>query len=250
MSKKLVIRMDDLGYTEGVTLGMLSVVAKGYPISAALMVNETYSAQAAKLAVQYDNLCLGIHISFSSGTPASPVELIPSLVDENGAFLTSKVQRAKMAQGIEPFDRFDEVAIEIRSQVEKFISLTGQKPKYIDLHALQTEGFMKGIEVVGKELRIPHSPYYAEQHPENLIYFEADDTILENGATATDYFSSQKVVDGYNLMVTHPAFVDYDLTTKSTLAFDRVKDYGILTDDDLIKWWEDNDIQLMTFEEI
>ena len=50
MVKQLLIRGDDLGYREAVTLGMISAHRKGLVNSVALMVNMPYAKEAIKLA--------------------------------------------------------------------------------------------------------------------------------------------------------------------------------------------------------
>ena len=96
MVKQLLIRGDDLGYSEAVTLGMISAHRKGLVNSVALMVNMPYAKEAIKLAKQCPNLCLGLHVNVTNGYALAPKEMIPSLVDEHGIFLSSTIRRAQI----------------------------------------------------------------------------------------------------------------------------------------------------------
>ena len=51
--KKLLVRGDDLGYSEGVTLGMLSAYEKGIVNSMAIMINMPYAKEAILLAKKH-----------------------------------------------------------------------------------------------------------------------------------------------------------------------------------------------------
>ncbi len=47
--KKLVVRADDIGYSEGVTLGIISSYKNGIVTSAGIMVNMPFSRQAIEM---------------------------------------------------------------------------------------------------------------------------------------------------------------------------------------------------------
>lgn len=82
--KKLLVRGDDLGYSEGVTLGMLSAYEKGIVNSMAIMINMPYAKEAILLAKKHKGLCLGLHVNVTNGKALAPIDQIPTLVDENG----------------------------------------------------------------------------------------------------------------------------------------------------------------------
>ena len=60
------------------------------------MVNMPYAKEAIKLAKQCPNLCLGLHVNVTNGYALAPKEMIPSLVDEHGIFLSSTIRRAQI----------------------------------------------------------------------------------------------------------------------------------------------------------
>lgn len=124
MVKQLLIRGDDLGYSEAVTLGMISAHRKGLVNSVALMVNMPYAKEAIKLAKQCPNLCLGLHVNVTNGYALAPKEMIPSLVDEHGIFLSSTIRRAQIKNN-EPLFSEEDAYIEAKYQIEKYIELVG-----------------------------------------------------------------------------------------------------------------------------
>ena len=69
MVKQLLIRGDDLGYSEAVMHWgwFQTLVRKGLVNSVALMVNMPYAKEAIKLAKQCPNLCLGLHVNVTNG---------------------------------------------------------------------------------------------------------------------------------------------------------------------------------------
>ncbi|MFV0394683.1 MAG: ChbG/HpnK family deacetylase [Coprobacillaceae bacterium] len=81
---KLIVRADDLGYTEGVTLGILAAHRDGIVTCTSLMVNMPYSKEAVRLAKQYPNLSLGLHVNVTNGKALADANKIPHLIDGNG----------------------------------------------------------------------------------------------------------------------------------------------------------------------
>mgnify|MGYP003272199254 FL=1 len=95
--KQLLIRGDDLGYSEGVTMGMLSAYQKGIVNSMALMVNMPFAKEAVVLAKKHKGLCLGLHVNVTNGKALAPKDKIPNLVDQDGYFIKSSIRRKQLA---------------------------------------------------------------------------------------------------------------------------------------------------------
>ena len=72
-------------------------------------------------------------------------ELIPSLVDENGNFKSSKQFRAAK----EDFVVFEEVVLEIEAQYQNF-SLIWASARLFEGHAVASSNFFKGLETVAE----------------------------------------------------------------------------------------------------
>jgi len=129
MSKRLIVNADDYGRTAGVVEGILRAHQQGIVTSTTAMMNMPGIEAALRRAQSYPDLGLGVHLVFSAWRPLLPPERIPSLVDDDGAFLNQKVlwARSEAIQG-------DELGAELTAQVERFQALTGRPPDHLDCH--------------------------------------------------------------------------------------------------------------------
>jgi hypothetical protein len=129
MSKRLIINADDYGRTAGVVEGILRAHQQGIVTSTTAMMNMPGIETALQRAQSYPHLGLGVHLVFSAWRPLLPPERIPSLVDDDGAFLNQKVLWAQS----EAID-LHELRAELTAQVERFQALTGHPPDHLDCH--------------------------------------------------------------------------------------------------------------------
>ena len=90
--KRLMVRADDLGYSKGINYGIYECVKQGVIKNIGFMVNMPDSIEGYELVKNYD-ICLGQHTNICVGKPVCDPTLIPSLVQENGEFKTSKDYR-------------------------------------------------------------------------------------------------------------------------------------------------------------
>lgn len=134
--KRLLIRADDLGYSEGVNCGIAKTVKHGLIRSAGVMTNIPTAVHGLDL-LKGRELCLGQHTNICTGRPLSDPKKIPSLCQENGEFHTSREYRMVAKQG-KDFVVLDEAILEIEAQYRKFKKLTGKEPGYF-------EGFPEGF---------------------------------------------------------------------------------------------------------
>lgn len=88
-----------------------------------LMPNMETAKHAIELIQDLD-ICLGQHTNICLGKPLSNPNSIPSLVDENGEFYSSKVINSRSEDTIS----VQECEIEIEAQLQRFIELTEKKP--------------------------------------------------------------------------------------------------------------------------
>ena len=132
--KQLLIRADDLGYSDGVNYGIAKAVNKGVVKSVGVMTNMPTAMDGLKL-LKKENVCLGQHTNICVGKPITDPALIPTLCKEDGCFKTSKEYRKSKTEGID-FVNLDEVVMEIEAQYKKFIELTGKRPEYFEGHEI------------------------------------------------------------------------------------------------------------------
>ena len=83
--KKILIRADDLGYSEGVNYGIAKSVKEGIIKSVGVMSNMPTVAHGLKLLEGVD-VCLGQHTNICVGKPLVDPSLIPSITNEHGEF--------------------------------------------------------------------------------------------------------------------------------------------------------------------
>ena len=123
--KRLLIRADDLGFSEGINYGIQKSVKDGIIRSVGLMPNMPAAAHGVSLLAGLP-VCFGQHTNISVGRPLTDPERIPSITKENGEFKSSREYRVAK----QDFVVLDEVVLEIEAQYRRFMQLTGQKPHY------------------------------------------------------------------------------------------------------------------------
>ena len=84
--RKLLIRADDFGFSEGVNYGIAKTVYDGLIQNVGLMPNMEAATHGVSL-LRGTKVCLGQHTNLCVGKPISDPALIPSLVEENGELM-------------------------------------------------------------------------------------------------------------------------------------------------------------------
>ena len=93
-SMKLIMRADDLGFSEAVNLGIYKAVKEGVITSVGMMTNMEHANHGYELVKDFD-IALGQHTNICAGRPLTDPKLIPSLVQENGEFCSSREIRSR-----------------------------------------------------------------------------------------------------------------------------------------------------------
>ena len=152
MSKRLLVRADDLGFSEAVNYGIERTLHTGIVRSVGVMANMPAAEHGVRLLSGHD-VAVGLHACISAGEPLSDSSLVPSLVESTGQFHGSAAYRAVE----EDFVSFEEAYREIRLQVDQLKSLLGRLPDYIDIHAVLSPSFLRAAAAVAEELGLPVS---------------------------------------------------------------------------------------------
>ena len=87
--KKIIVRADDLGFTEGVNYGIEKACRDGIIRSVGIMTNMPATKHGYDLVKDLP-LCFGLHTNICAGKPLSDPKLIPSICDEKGNLKSSK----------------------------------------------------------------------------------------------------------------------------------------------------------------
>ena len=81
---KLIMRADDLGFSEAVNLGIYKAVKEGVITSVGMMTNMEICKPCRYELVKDFDIALGQHTNICAGRPLTDPKFIPSLVQENG----------------------------------------------------------------------------------------------------------------------------------------------------------------------
>ena len=117
--KKIMVRADDLGFSKAINYGIYETLKNGVIRNIGFMVNMPDSLHGYELVKDYD-ICLGQHTNVCVGKPISDPKDIPTLVNADGTFKTSKMYRSTK----EDFVDLDEAILEVEAQYNRFKEIT------------------------------------------------------------------------------------------------------------------------------
>lgn len=248
--KKIVIRADDLGYSEGVNYGIAKSVKEGIIKSVGVMPN--MSAVTHGLAIlEGVDVCLGQHTNICIGKPLTDPSLIPSLVNKQGEFKSSKEYRSTK----EDFVVFEEVILEIEAQYHRFVELTGRQPEYFEGHAVASENFFKGLEYVAKKYRLKYSGMSfggdALTIGQSNVYIHMDSMKPEY-----DPYQSLKAMvanaheNAVDMMICHPGYLDAYILTHSSLTIPRTQEVEMVCDPAIKAWLEKEQVEILSYRDL
>ena len=253
--KQLLIRADDVGYSYAVDLGIARSVREGLVRSVGVMPNMPEAGRGWGWIADCD-IAVGQHTNVCLGRPAADPELIPSLLNKDGTFKSSRMYRAAFKEGVDFVD-FDEAVIEIEAQLERFLAIVGREPDYFEAHAVASDNLNSAISHVAAE----HG--YREQP----ISFDPTATIMCGGTPVRmvmrsmqpDYEPAQAIRDAVLCMedgetvvyVCHPGYLDRFILENSSLTTDRTKEVDALIDPELRAWLgAQDDLRLIDYRDL
>lgn len=252
--KQLIIRADDLGYCEAVNFGIEKTVKEGLILSVGLVPNMPAAVHGWKL-LKGTGVCIGQHTNICLGRPCAAPERIPSLLDENGNFQSSRAYREAYKEGKE-IARLEELVIEIEAQYQRFVEVVGKQPEYLEAHAVMSQNLSKALEIVAKRYQLR----YNDMTPLDEIGYFAGRPLAACPMLSMepDYDPVQAlrsaVIDARedipNVFICHPGYLDDFLLRSSSLTVNRTKEVVMLCDPDMRKWLETQDIQLISYRDI
>ena len=252
--KRLLIRADDLGFSEGVNCGIAAAVDGELVRSVGVMTNMPAAAHGLALLKGHP-LCLGQHTNICTGRPLTDPARIPSLCAENGEFKPSRTYREAAKNG-QDFVVLEEVVEEIEAQYRQFKALVGREPEYFEGHAVASANFFKGLEIVAARHNLPylamkfdgpvtfrHTLVYSYL-PKDMRAYEADPFTAVQGAVENAH------EDACDMMVFHPGYIDHYLLTHSSMTTPRVMEAEMLCRPAVKEWLLKQDIALVTYNDL
>ncbi len=264
---KLLLQSDDFGITEAVTLGIVKGIETGMIRNTGLFTNMPSSEFAAKFIPQLPQASFGVDVNFVAGRPLSDPKLVPSLVDENGVFISSvsQFQNGKVIgkEGLatifekEPYV-YEEILLEMEAQIKRYIELVGEKPAYLHAHSLGTPVTVKAFAVMAEKygLICPFT-YWAENNffsfptPWNIkpvfcLDAQYNTDVEENVWQQRHLFKQHEVTT----LICHAGYVDQALMDVSSYTLIRPKDLVMATSKRIKEYLAENQIELVTYRDL
>lgn len=254
MTKQILVRADDVGYCRGVNYGIADSVWNGIIGSVGVMPNMPETQHGVDL-LKGSGVCFGMHTNVCLGKPCADPTKIPSLLDENGDLKSSRTYREAWKRG-EEIVSLDEMVIEIEAQYQRYLELTGEKPHYFEAHAVLNQNLARGLEIVAEKYDLPYLPACFEP---TGVQFKNTVLITRMESMKPDYDPAESlkkaVLAGYKdnecpMFVCHPGYIDDYLMNHSSLVTPRIKEVAMLTDPATRKWLEEQNVQLVTYDEM
>lgn len=246
---KLIVRADDLGFSEAVNYGIEKAIKDGIVLSTGFMVNMEASRMGWELIKKYDQVCVGQHTNICVGKPVSDPALIPSLINpRTNEFCSSSEIRARNSDTVV----YEEAIIEIEAQLAKFIEITGQKPAYFEGHAVFSAAFMKALEFVAQK----HDLFYSNPMDPSWVektgiqcgkWFTADEHGLYNPIQYLINDEADILKHDCAVVIFHPGYVDQFIMKHSSFNMIRTLEVEALCSAEVKQWIQDNKIQLVNF---
>lgn len=253
MARRILIRADDLGWTEAINYGIAKTMRDGIIRSVGLMPNMPASRHGWEL-VKDLNPCVGQHTNICVGRPLTDPALVPSICQPDGRLQPSRAYREAAKRG-EDFVVLDEVVMEIEAQYQRFVEITGQQPHYFEGHAVASPNFFKGLEIVAQRHGLP----YLGMPLTGPVRFRNTDLYASMDSMKPDYdpFESLKTAalrdygpDGCCMFVCHPGYLDDELLRLSSLTIPRTKEVAMAIDPAVKAWLDEQGVELITYDDL
>lgn len=256
---KLLVQSDDYGFTKGITLGILDAIENGIITCTGLFVNMPTSVYAASRIKDYPDTCFGIDFNIVSGPCTADPALIPHLVDQSGNFIRSTVKYADPDFGKKELWPYDEVMIEIRSQLNRYRELTGKDPEYLHGHSISrvSEAYRRAIHDLSIECGIPYSmdirsrfPFGTTKGNWNVKPFSIENQIKTSALEFMRAHADELLEYEYASIGGHAGFLDAEIFNWSTYSIIRCKDHEMMTSDFMKNWIKENQVELISYRDL
>ena len=144
---KLIIRVDDVGYTPVHNLGTWKAIEEGIATSADVMLDTPGTEDALQKLKEYPWISIGWHAHFW-GSPVLPASEVPTLVDPARGHFRHDLDSMEISE--------EETLKELRAELDRCIDIYGRTPGYIEFGFDPSTPFGKAIYTVLEEYGIVH----------------------------------------------------------------------------------------------
>ena len=277
---KLLVQSDDYGLTRAIVDACCDAFENGFLKNTGIFMNMPSTKYAISKIKDYPNICFGIDINVSTGPCLSDKTLLPNLVNqETGNFIQVSERIKDPEFSKKCFRPYNEVLIEARMQIEKFIEMVGKKPEYIQTHSSSgEEEYFKALRTVSKEYGIKYKVDICNTYGFKIAQEFAISEKYKNHVESYDNLKeAQLKIDSFSIenqmldeveptlrglqqlledrvdlvyLGSHCGWLSADLFKYSRSNINRVFDHEFLTSKEISQWIEDNDIELITYRDI
>ena len=248
--KKILVRADDLGYSEAFNYGLARAVKSGIVRSVGVMPNMEWAEHGVNLIKDTD-VTFTVHANICQGRPICDPKLVPSLVDEKGFFKDKSLYR----EAKEDFVVLEEVLMEVEAQYLRLVEMIGRKPFMVEAHAVPSANFNKAIGILNEKYGLTGMGFVPGRGPKignHVMKFSMD----SGNADYNPFESFKKAAmlpeadDECAMMVLHPGYVDEYVLTTSYITTARALEVAFATSAEVPKWCEENGVKLMTYADL
>jgi predicted glycoside hydrolase/deacetylase ChbG (UPF0249 family) len=249
--RRLIVNADDLGFTQGVNLGILEAHRRGILTSTTLMANGAAFEHAVRLAADHPTLDVGCHLTLIGGASLlPPFSRLPSTVPE----LLKTLVAGRLCI-------YEELAAQVRKILE-----AGIVPTHLDSHK-HTHALPQVLEAVARvseEFRIPwvrrplDVPLLKAWHRRVLERHHCRTTDHFEGRGMTGRFGTEELVGmirrlpvGTTEFMCHPGYCTPDLQAAHTrLKQSREREMKALSAPETRQVLHEAQVQLVNFREL
>ena len=248
--KKILVRADDLGYSEAFNYGLARAVKSGIVRSVGVMPNMEWAEHGVNLIKDTD-VIFTVHANICQGRPITDPKLVPSLVDEKGFFKDKSLYR----EAKEDFVVLEEVLMEVEAQYLRLVEMTGRKPFMVEAHAVPSANFNKAIGILNEKYGLTGMGFVPGRGPKignHVMKFSMD----SGNADYNPFESFKKAAmlpeaeDECAMMVLHPGYVDEYVLTTSYITTARALEVAFAINPEVPKWCQENGVKLMTYADL
>lgn len=262
---KLIVQADDAAITHAATLGILASIDDGIVRNTGIFANRPDAAFAAAELKRRERVDVGIDLNLVTGSPLLPAAEVPDLVDEHGAFRSSRQIRREYEvvrrDGFfvefdrDPFDH-DQVLAETRAQLQRFLELMGRPPAYVHHHSLITQVLHDVLHEITDEFGLHpidlHRGLVAPllDIPWYTTPFGPAEQAAADPVAAFETILPEILAHDLSILVVHPGYVDAELLDITTYNVIRARDLEFVTDTSVRALLENAGVELTTYSAV
>lgn len=148
--KKMIIRVDDVGFSDVYNIGTFETIEHGLATSADVMLDSPGTEDALRRLKAFPWISVGWHMHMW-GTPVLDAGKVPSLVERNGEFAGRFRSDLVAAEDV----AYQEALLELRAQLDRCIAILGKVPDTCDIMG-GSSPWRRAVKDVVEEYGIPH----------------------------------------------------------------------------------------------